>query len=59
MGLMMMEFDPKKGNIAKSGVVHWKIKKITELSAGVYIMPDFLKWGRVLFSFRGNFLSHW
>jgi hypothetical protein len=22
-------------------------------------MPDFLKWGRVLFSFRGNFLSHW
>jgi hypothetical protein len=38
-------------------VVRWKIKKITELSAGVYLMPDFLSWGKVLF--RGDFLSHW
>jgi hypothetical protein len=40
-------------------VVHWKIKKITELSAGAYLMPDFLSWGKVLFSFREDFLSHW
>jgi hypothetical protein len=45
--------------IAESGVVHWKIKEITELSAGVYLMPDLLSWGKVLFSFRGDFLSHW
>jgi hypothetical protein len=32
-------------------------KKTTELST--YLMPDFLSWGKVLFSFRGDFLSHW
>jgi hypothetical protein len=47
------------GNIAESGVVHWKIKKTTELSAGVYLMPDLLNRGKVLFSFRGDFSSHW
>jgi hypothetical protein len=36
-----------------------KIKKITKLSAGAYLMPDFLSWGKVLFSFREDFLSHW
>jgi hypothetical protein len=38
-------------------VVHWKIKKTTELSAGVYLMLDLLNWGKVLFSFRGDFLK--
>jgi hypothetical protein len=32
---MMMEFGPKKGNIAESGAVRWKMKRIAELSAGV------------------------
>jgi hypothetical protein len=31
------------------------MKKITELSASVYLMPDFLNWGKVLFSLRGDF----
>jgi hypothetical protein len=35
------------------------MKKITELSASVYLMPDFWNLGKVLFSFRGDFLSHW
>jgi hypothetical protein len=35
------------------------MKKIAELSAGVYLVPDFLNWGKVLFGFRGDFLSHW
>jgi hypothetical protein len=39
-------------------MVHWKIKEIIELSAGAYLMPDFLNWGKVLFSFKGDFLSH-
>jgi hypothetical protein len=56
---MMMEFDPKKSNIAESRVEHWGMKRIAELSAGVYLMPDFLDRGKVLFGFRGNFLSHW
>jgi hypothetical protein len=30
-----------------------KVKEITELSASAYLMPDFLNWGKVLFSFRG------
>jgi hypothetical protein len=47
-----------KGNIAESGVVHWKIERIKELSAGACLMPDFLSWSKVLFSFRRNFLSH-
>jgi hypothetical protein len=38
---MMMEFDPKKkSNIAESRVEHWGMKRIAELSAGVYLMPD-------------------
>jgi hypothetical protein len=41
----------------KSGSL--KVKKITELSASAYLMPNFLNWGKVLFSFRGDFLSHW
>jgi hypothetical protein len=35
------------------------MKGIAELSAGVYLMPDFLNQGKVLFGFRGDFLSHW
>jgi hypothetical protein len=31
------------------------MKKITELSASVDLMPDFLNWGKVLFSLRGDF----
>jgi hypothetical protein len=32
---MMMEFDLKKSNIAKSRVEHWKMKRMAELSASV------------------------
>jgi hypothetical protein len=32
---------------------------MTELIADAYLMPDFLNWGKVLFSFRVDFLSHW
>jgi hypothetical protein len=31
------------------------MKKITELNASVYLMPDFLNWGKVLLSLRGDF----
>jgi hypothetical protein len=48
---MMKEFDPER--------VTLKVKKITGLSASAYLMPDFLNWGKVLFSFRGYLLSHW
>jgi hypothetical protein len=30
-----------------------KGEKITELGACAYLMPNFLSWGKVLFSFRG------
>jgi hypothetical protein len=33
-------------------------KKITELSACAYLMPDFLNWGKVLFRFRGDFFGY-
>jgi hypothetical protein len=35
------------------------MKRIAELSAGVYLRPDLLNRGKVLFGFRGDFLSHW
>jgi hypothetical protein len=34
-------------------MVHWKIKEITELSAGAYLMPDFLNWARFCSVLRG------
>jgi hypothetical protein len=54
---MMTEFDPERVTLPSQECC--KIKKITRLNASVYLMPDFLNWNRVLFSFRGNFWSHW
>jgi hypothetical protein len=54
---MMTEFDPERVTLPSQEC--WEIKKITGLSASVYLMFDFLNWNRVLFSFRGNFWSHW
>jgi hypothetical protein len=34
-----------------------KIKEITQLSASAYLMPDFLSWGKVLFSLMGGSLE--
>jgi hypothetical protein len=56
MGLMMTELDPERVTLPSQE--YSKIKKITELSANVYLMPDFLNWNKVLFSFRGGFWSH-
>jgi hypothetical protein len=57
MGLMMMEFDPERVTLPSQ---EWFIekKKITELSACAYLMPDSLNRGKVLFRFRGDFLGH-
>jgi hypothetical protein len=57
MGLMMTELDPERVTLPSQEC--WEIKEITELSANVYLMPDFLNWNKVLFNFRGDFWSHW
>jgi hypothetical protein len=57
MDLMMMEFDPEGVTLPSQEC--GEIKKITGLSANVYLTPNFLNWNRVLFSFRGDFWSHW
>jgi hypothetical protein len=59
MDLMMTEPDPKR--ITFPSQECWEIikKEITGLSASVCLMPNFLNWNRVLFSFRGDFWSHW
>jgi hypothetical protein len=57
MGLMMTELDPERVTLPSQEC--WEMKKITELSASVNLMPDFLNWNKVLFSFRGDFWSHW
>jgi hypothetical protein len=54
---MMTELDPER--VTLLGQEYWEIEKITELSASVYLMPDFLNWDKVLFSFRGDFWNHW
>jgi hypothetical protein len=53
MGLMMTELDPERVTLPSQE--YWGIKKITGLSANVYLMPYFLNWNKVLFSFRGDF----
>jgi hypothetical protein len=53
---MMTELDPERVTLPSQEC--WEIKKITVLSASVYLMPDFLNLNRVLFSFRGDFWSH-
>jgi hypothetical protein len=40
MGLMMAELDPERVTLSSQGC--WEIKEMTELSADVYLMPDFL-----------------
>jgi hypothetical protein len=57
MGLMMTELDPERVTLPSQ--LCWEIKKITELSANVYLVRDFLNWNKVLFNFRGDFWSHW
>jgi hypothetical protein len=54
---MMTELDPERVTLPSQEC--WEIKKITGLSASVYLMPDFLNWNRVLFGFRGDFWSRW
>jgi hypothetical protein len=54
---MMMELDPERVTLPNQEC--WEMKRITELSASVYLMPDFLNWNKVLFGFRGDFWSHW
>jgi hypothetical protein len=57
MGLMMMESDPKRVILPNQG---WFIEKKEDNRVKcAYIMPDFLGWGKVLFSFSGDFLGHW
>jgi hypothetical protein len=57
MGLMMTELDPERVTLLSQEC--WEIKKITGLSANVYLMPNFLNWNRILFGFRGDFWRHW
>jgi hypothetical protein len=52
---MMTESDPERITLPSQG--YQEIK--TGLSANDYLMSDFLNWNRVLFSFRGDFWSHW
>jgi hypothetical protein len=59
MGLMVIEFDPKRVTLPSQEWCIGQMKRIAELSAGVYLVPDFLSWSKVLFGFRGDFLSHW
>jgi hypothetical protein len=54
---MMTELDPERVTLLSQEF--WETKKITELSASVYLMPNFLNRNRILFSFRGDFWSHW
>jgi hypothetical protein len=56
MGLMITELDLERVTLPVQEC--WEMKKITELSASVYLMPDFLNWNRILLSFRGDFWSH-
>jgi hypothetical protein len=54
---MMTGLDPERVTLPSQEC--WELKEIIELSANVYLMPDFLNWNKVLFSFRGDFWSHW
>jgi hypothetical protein len=56
MGLMMTEPDPER--VILPSQEYWEMKD-NRISANVYLMPNFLNWNRVLFSFRGDFWSHW
>jgi hypothetical protein len=52
---MVTEPDPERITLPSQGYREIKDNRIK----CKYLMSDFLNWNRVLFSFRGDFWSHW